>query len=198
MSSRSAQQQPGGSVRLARDGCCCLRSSESSPPSFVENSVDNTPVKGFASGLSATIDRRVAARVSNEGGLRLRRPKETYPHPSRTRHGRPSMPVTATAARCATTRTACRFITSFIAAAAAMTRPATSSRSAGAAMRKRTARGSPNVTRFARRTPQKSAMRPTGCCKTNTSSCASNTSATTTPNAGKSGGPINRAPTSAA
>lgn len=29
-------------------------------------------------------------------------------------------------------------------------------------------------------------------------SCASNTSATTTPNAGKSGGPINRAPTSAA
>lgn len=27
-------------------------------------------------------------------------------------------------------------------------------------MRKRTARGSPNVTRFARRTPQKSAMRP--------------------------------------
>ena len=50
----------------------------------------------------------------------------------------------------------------------------------------------------ARRTPQKSAMRPTGCCKTNTSSCASNTSATTTPNAGKSGGPINRAPTSAA
>ena len=50
----------------------------------------------------------------------------------------------------------------------------------------------------ARRTPQKSATRPTGCCKTNTSSCASNTSATTTPNAGKSGGPINRAPTSAA
>lgn len=49
-----------------------------------------------------------------------------------------------------------------------------------------------------RRTPQKSATRPTGCCKTNTSSCASNTSATTTPNAGKSGGPINRAPTSAA
>ena len=48
------------------------------------------------------------------------------------------------------------------------------------------------------RTPQKSATRPTGCCKTNTSSCASNTSATTTPNAGKSGGPINRAPTSAA
>ena len=61
------------------------------------------------------------------------------------------MPGTATAARCATTRTACRFITSFIAASAAMTRPATSSRSAGAAMRKRTARGSPNVTQFARR-----------------------------------------------
>lgn len=41
------------------------------PLSFVENSVDNTPVKGFASGLSATLDRRVAARVSNERGLRL-------------------------------------------------------------------------------------------------------------------------------
>lgn len=54
-----------------QDGCCCLRSSESSPPSFVENSVDNTPVKGFASGLSATLDRRVAAQVSNERGLRL-------------------------------------------------------------------------------------------------------------------------------
>lgn len=48
-----------------------------------------------------------------------------------------------------------------------------------------------------RATP-KSATRPTGCCKTNTNNCASNTSATTTPNAGKSGGPINRAPTSAA
>ena len=31
-SSRSAQQQPNACVRLARDGCCCLRSSESSPP----------------------------------------------------------------------------------------------------------------------------------------------------------------------
>ena len=41
------------------------------PLSFVENSVDNTPGKGFASGLSATLDRRVAARVSNERGLRL-------------------------------------------------------------------------------------------------------------------------------
>ena len=67
----SAQQQPNACVRLARDGCCCLRSSESSPLSFVENSVDNTPVKGFASGLSAPLDRRVAARVSNERGLRL-------------------------------------------------------------------------------------------------------------------------------
>jgi hypothetical protein len=37
----------------------------------VENSVDNTPVKGFASGLSAPLDKRVAARVSNERGLRL-------------------------------------------------------------------------------------------------------------------------------
>ena len=35
------------------------------------------------------------------------------------------MPGTATAARCATTRTACRFITSFIAASAATTRRAT-------------------------------------------------------------------------
>lgn len=45
------------------------------PLSFVENSVDNTPVKGFASGLSATLDRRVAARVSNERGASIMKTK---------------------------------------------------------------------------------------------------------------------------
>ena len=56
--------------RSSRSGWMLLPAVfKSSPLSFVENSVDNTPVKGFASGLSATLDRRVAARVSNERGL---------------------------------------------------------------------------------------------------------------------------------
>jgi len=57
-------------VPLGMDAAACGLQNQA-PLSFVENSVDNTPVKGFASGLSATLDRRVAARVSNERGLRL-------------------------------------------------------------------------------------------------------------------------------
>lgn len=59
-------------LRPSRSGWMLLPAVfKSSPLSFVENSVDNTPVKGFASDLSVTLDRRVAARVSNERGLRL-------------------------------------------------------------------------------------------------------------------------------
>lgn len=61
-------------VPFGMDAAACGLQNQA-PLSFVENSVDNTPVKGFASGLSATLDRRVAARVSNERGASIMKTK---------------------------------------------------------------------------------------------------------------------------
>lgn len=57
------------SAGLARDGCKCLRVFNQAPFSCVEKPVDNTPAKGFASGLQPPLTGVLLPQYHMKGGF---------------------------------------------------------------------------------------------------------------------------------